>query len=234
MNRRQETRELLRGTVFVLALAGSACAFNAGARAAEAEDSADISAVQEALDANGLRDAPDAGATQPAPDSESIRQQRPTGEDARAARHKRQLARSDRATRRASQNTAIPAATPSPEDLAGIDVFFKLAFQPDRGEPTTGRWIAPAYAGVQEGAEFVVEAKARGLDASGKATTISPAWVASDPNMVEVSPGAGEAVKITVRDAGQSRLIVAAPGITKELSISATYASRAMHVQISE
>jgi len=51
---------------------------------------------------------------------------------------------------------------------------------------------------------------------------------------VEVSPGAGEAVKITVRDAGQSRLIVAAPGITKELSISATYASRAMHVQISE
>ena len=227
MNRRQETRQRRRDMVFVLALAGSLLAINGTVRASETEDPTEV-------DARAMQEAFDADAQQEAPDSASIQRQRPTREEARAARHKRQLARSDRATRRASQNTAIPAATPSPGDLAGIDVFFKLAFQPDRGEPAAGRWIAPAYAGVQEGAEFVVEAKARGLDASGKATTISPAWVASDPNMVEVSPGAGEAVKITVRDAGQSRLIVAAPGITKELSISATYASRAMHVQISE
>lgn len=228
MNGRQVTRHMLRGTVFALALAVSAAAINGSARATETGDSTavDADAMEKILDAGPAPAAP--------PDGAWIQQQRTAREAAREERRRRQLARSDRSPRKASQDTTIAVAAPSPGDLIGIDVSFRLDSQLERGQVTEGRWIPPGFAGVQERAEITVEAKAQGRDTTGKATIISPLWVASDPNMVEVSPGAGEVVKITVRDAGQSSLIVAAPGFAKELSISATYSGRAMHVQNSQ
>lgn len=228
MTGRQETRKLLRSTVFAFALAASVSAINGNARSTEIEDSTEV-------DAGAMEKALDAGPAQAAsPGGAWTQQQRTARDAAREERRRRQLARTDRSRRKASQDPPIAVAAPSTGDLTGIDISFKLDSQPERGQVTAGRWIPPFFAGVQEGAEFTVEAKAQGRDTTGRAAIISPAWVASDPNMVEVSPGAGEVVKITVRDAGHSSLIVAAPGFTRELSISATYSGRAMHVQISQ
>lgn len=212
---------MLRGIVFVLALSGSVLAIDGSVRASETEDptEADVDVAQEA---------PDGAAA-----GQSLEARRQQRQAFREARRQTRLDRTPTATQRASPDKALaPAASPGAAALSGIEVSFKL--DSAQGPDTGARWVPPAYAGVQQGAEFTVEAKAWGLDAAGKTTTISPAWVAADPNMVEVSPGTGEAVKITVRDAGQSKLIVAAPGVAKELSISAISAGQAMHVQISQ
>jgi hypothetical protein len=228
MNIRQRNAEALRDRVLVLALVGSVLSFNGSAAQAEGPTEVEVDAVQETIDVDATQEAPDGAAAGQSP--ESRRQQR------QAFREARRQARLDRirpAAQKASNDKVIEAAASSSgAALTSIDVSFKLDSGNATGLPTGERWISPAFAGVQEGGQFMVEAKAEGRDGSGNAASISPAWVAADPNMVEVSPGAGAQVKITVRDSGQSRLIVAAPGFSKELSISAISAGRALHVQI--
>lgn len=115
----------------------------------------------------------------------------------------------------------------------GIRVYFKLDYR--MSGPTYGgeRWVSPpTFTFAQGGKQLTIEAKSQSVDAGGLPMDISPKWIPADPEMVEVTPGQGNEVKITVRRAGQSSLKVAGPGFSRELSIKATYQGSAIRVEI--
>jgi hypothetical protein len=56
----------------------------------------------------------------------------------------------------------------------------------------------------------------------------------SDPEMVTVSPSEGNAVRITVKHAGETNLDVAADGVSKTLSIKARQLGNAIQMEISQ
>jgi len=130
----------------------------------------------------------------------------------------------------AAQKAAAPAAA----SVADIKVSFKLDSRLTQGMYMGERWVSPpTYTGVREGKEITVDAKAEGLDTWGKPTGIALKWVPADPDMVTVTPGQRNEVKITVRRDGQSSLKIAAAGFSRELLIMATYQGNAIQVNIS-
>ncbi len=223
MNTKKQTREMLRGIVFGLALAGSVLAFTAWARASETESSteAGVSAEQ------GASDPGVTGSQQ-----RSWWQQRQERRRARAQEYSERLWSAKQA---APQNKAVPAAMPRPAALVDINVSFKLDPRLTRGLYMGERWGSPpTYSGVQEGV-FSVDARVQGLDAKGQPLDISPKWIPSDPKMVTVSPSQGNAVQITVHRAGQSSLQVTSQGFTRTLSIkAAAYRGNAIQAEISQ
>ncbi len=85
-----------------------------------------------------------------------------------------------------------------------------------------GPWApGPNFAGAT--AQDTVEVQAEGVDAAGKPVKINPEWIPSDPKMVTVSPSRGDDIKITVHRAGESKLKIAYPGLSKELVVKAEY-----------
>lgn len=132
---------------------------------------------------------------------------------------------------KASQEAAGPAAA-----LTGIKVSFKLDPRLTRGMYMGDRWVSPPVytSTVHEGKELTVEARAEGLDAGGRQVKISPTWTPADPDMVTVTLGQGNDVKITVQRAGQSSLEVASPGYSKKLAIKAIYKNNTVQVEISQ
>ena len=79
-----------------------------------------------------------------------------------------------------------------------------------------------------------MEARAHGRDARGKTLKISPTWTASDPEMVTVIPNEGDAVTITVRRAGESRVRVTSQGVAKDLTIKAADQGNVIQVEIAQ
>jgi hypothetical protein len=77
-----------------------------------------------------------------------------------------------------------------------------------------------------------VEASAGGLNGTGKPVKIKPQWIPADPGMVEVTRGQGDDVQITVKRAGESKLMVVAQGFTKELLVKAVDQGEAIAVEI--
>jgi FKBP-type peptidyl-prolyl cis-trans isomerase FklB len=121
------------------------------------------------------------------------------------------------------------AAAPAVKEL---QVSFKRdprMVDPYRG---IGVWVTGStYKGAT--AQTIVEARAEGVGASGKAFKISAQWSASDPDMVTVSPTQGDNVNITVRRAGESRVKVAYQELSKEFVVRAQYAGKFMLFEIS-
>jgi hypothetical protein len=116
----------------------------------------------------------------------------------------------------------------------GIEVSFKLDPRLTRGMYMGDRWVSPpTFTQVGEGKEVTVEAIAQGLDGTGKPVKISPEWTPEDPEMVTVTPGQGNEVKITVRREGQCKLKVVSAGISRELLIKAINRGEAIQVEIS-
>src|SRR5919197_148958 len=103
-----------------------------------------------------------------------------------------------------------------------ILVSFKV--DPRVADPTHSgtRWLSQdAYFGAN--AQDTVEARAQGLDAKGHLFAISPDWIASDPEMVTVSPSRGEYVRIVVKQPGESKLRIVAGEISSEWLDQAKY-----------
>jgi hypothetical protein len=126
-------------------------------------------------------------------------------------------------------------AAPAAEPAAASDIKFSFKLDPRLAGGTYGgeRWVSrPTYTGI--GAQNIVEVRAKVFDAAGRPTNISPKWIPDNPAMVSVTPGDGMQVKITVQGAGESKLKVAAPGFSRELSIKATKTNDVMQVQISQ
>ena len=128
------------------------------------------------------------------------------------------------------------AAPRAPGALTGIEVSFKMDPRITRGMYMGDRWISPPTftSTFQEGKETTVEARVHGVDAKKNKMKIKPKWTPSDPGMVTVTPGEGSDVKIAVKRAGKSTLNVAAPGVSKELSIKATEEGNAIRVEIAQ
>jgi hypothetical protein len=119
--------------------------------------------------------------------------------------------------------------------LTSITVLFKLDSR--MSGPTYGgeRWVSPpTFSFAQGGEQLTIEAKAQGVDTKGRPVDISPTWIPADPEMVTVTPGPRNEVKITVKRAGQTSLEVVTQGISKKLSIKAmaTHEGKALQVEI--
>lgn len=121
-------------------------------------------------------------------------------------------------------------------NLNNIKTSFKLDSRLTRGLYMGDRWVSPpTYTGVrQEGNAYTVEARVQGVDAKGGYVLINPEWIPSDREMVSVAPVQGNAVKITVKRAGESQLKLAARGFSKDLLIKATRVGKALQVEISQ
>jgi hypothetical protein len=135
-------------------------------------------------------------------------------------------------TRPAASQGHAPRAPGGP---AGIAVSFKL--DPRLATPTYGgeRWVSPpTYTRMGEGKTCTVEARAQGLDATGRRVPISPQWTSADPDMVSVTPSVGNDVRILVQRAGESTLRVSSAGLTKELAIKAVYQNDVLQAAIAQ
>jgi hypothetical protein len=123
---------------------------------------------------------------------------------------------------------------PDATGLGDIMVSFKLDPLLTRGMYMGDRWVSPpTFTTVKEGKGLTVVAKARGLSATGKPIRINPEWIPADADMVAVKPGRGGTVQIIVKRAGRTTLKVGSQGISKELSIKATYQDNTIQVDIS-
>jgi FKBP-type peptidyl-prolyl cis-trans isomerase FklB len=139
-------------------------------------------------------------------------------------------AASDQQTKNQAQE---PAPAPAAGRPAAIQLSFKLDPRLSGGTYGGERWVSPSTF-VGASAQDTIEIKAVGKNAQGKPVPIKPTWTASDAGMVAVSPAQGDAVKITVKKAGQSSLQVSSAGITRALSIKAEYKNSAIQVAIAQ
>jgi len=128
-----------------------------------------------------------------------------------------------------AQGAAAPASTGS---VTAINLSFKRdprMVDPFRG---IGPWVTGSnYTGAT--AQDTVEARAEGMNAAGKPIKISAEWIASDAEIVTVSPSQGDDVKITVHKAGESKLKITYQGLSKELLVKAKFVGKFMLFEIS-
>jgi hypothetical protein len=116
----------------------------------------------------------------------------------------------------------------------------KIAFKDPRASDTVEggeRWSStPTFtSAVQGGKEATVEAKAVSIDANGTQGDATAEWTATDPEMVTVTPGQRNQVKITVHRVGESKLTVASNGVSEELLIKAkSVDNNAIQVEIGQ
>jgi hypothetical protein len=135
-----------------------------------------------------------------------------TEAESRAALHRLQLE-----LKRAPQRDKLAAAAAA----GAIEVSFKLDPRVTKSLYMGERWVSgPAFssASVPEGEAITVEARAR-RPRAGVAGKIGPTWIASDPEMVTITPVQGDYVKLTVRRAGESTVTVKHGGLSTAFAV---------------
>lgn len=153
-----------------------------------------------------------------------------TEAEVRAAGHRLQLELKQR--KRAPQREKLGAAAPA----GGLQVSFKLDPRVTKSLYMGERWVSGATyssAPAPEGEAITVEARARraGAAAAGKA---SPRWIASDPEMVSISPGEGDDVKLTVRRAGESTVTVSQGDLSRVFTVKTVRQADQWRVELSK
>jgi hypothetical protein len=129
----------------------------------------------------------------------------------------------------AAPEVALAAA---PAVLAGINVSFKVDPRIAKGLYMGDRWAPVPFSQVGETRQVTVEARAEGIDGSGKPVAIEPQWITADPELASVSPERGKAVLITALRPGESSLRVVSEGISRDLAVKAAYKGEVLQVQI--
>jgi FKBP-type peptidyl-prolyl cis-trans isomerase len=133
-----------------------------------------------------------------------------------------------------SVQQASAAVTPTATGLAGINVSFKVDPRIAKGLYMGDRWAPVPFSQIGETKQVTVEARAEGIDGSGRPVSVSPRWIAADPQVASVSPGQGKAVRITALQPGESRLRVVSDGVSRDLSLKAAYKGEVLQVQITQ
>jgi len=143
---------------------------------------------------------------------------------------------SENAAKSRSEGDAPPdgSAAATVSALAGINVAFKLDPRITRGLYMGDRWVPLPYTQIGEAKQVTVEARAEGVDDKGKAVSVSPEWTPADPAMVTVTPGRGNAVKITALRPGESSLQVTSQGVSRGLAVKAAYKGEVLQVEIAQ
>ena len=154
--------------------------------------------------------------------------------DLRRELRRRQIALQSGKLSKNKQGGSATDTAPTVATLTDIKVSFKLDPRLTHGVYMGDRWVSPpTYTRVQEpGKPLTVDARVEGLDAKGRPMSISPDWIPSDPDMVTVTPDKDGAVNIIVQHTGESRLMVTAAGVSRELFIRAKSENDAMQVEI--
>jgi FKBP-type peptidyl-prolyl cis-trans isomerase FklB len=121
-----------------------------------------------------------------------------------------------------------------PVDLPRLVVSFKLDPSMMGGSYAQPGWVTPqVYQGVS--GQNTVEAKVDGIDASGNPVRgIKAEWIPEDPEMVTVSTGQDNLVKILIHRPGQSNVMVVSDEMTQTLSINAITTNGVLQVVISQ
>jgi FKBP-type peptidyl-prolyl cis-trans isomerase len=134
------------------------------------------------------------------------------------------------------QKASEPVPVDSAIPVSDLRISFKL--DPRLSGPTYGgeRWIAssPFTSLAQVGTQASVDAKADGVAKNGAPLRTAVQWTPSDPEMITVAAAEDTQVKITVHHAGESKLIVASNGISKELRVKAKYVGNTTQIEISQ
>ena len=134
------------------------------------------------------------------------------------------------------QQAAEPAEVASSVPLSDIRISFKL--DPRLSGPTYGgeRWIAssPFTSLAQLGTQATVEAKVDTLAKNGAPIRTAVEWTPADPEMITVAQTENSQVKITVHHAGESKVMVASNGISKQLLVKATHVGNSTQIEISQ
>jgi len=130
---------------------------------------------------------------------------------------------------------AINAAPADRTPLKDIEISFKLDPRLTQGLYMGNRWVSPpTFSDTRrEGDTYTLEARVQGITADGRRVRVSPEWIPSEPEMVQVSAAGDDTTRILVTQPGESRLILATPGFSKELRITATRDGNTMQVQVS-
>lgn len=164
---------------------------------------------------------PHEGSRSQRPSAAEALQQRPAGPEAGAA---------------PQAETASPARSPAgAPGVARIDLAFKLDPRVTRSLHMGDRWVSPpSYTSTGPLDRVSVDARARVVGGSPGTARPLPIWIASEPDMVEVSPEEAEQVRITVWRTGQSSLTVESGGVARTLKIRAAQVSGALRVDISQ
>jgi hypothetical protein len=116
-----------------------------------------------------------------------------------------------------------------------LDLSFKMDRRLTRSLHIGDRWISPpTYTRSGGPTTVTVQARAR-LVGIGDETAQPPvAWLASEPDMIQVSPEEGHEVEITIWRAGESSLAVSSNGMTRTLDVKAVEAGGGLRVAISQ
>ena len=126
------------------------------------------------------------------------------------------------------ESKATPRA-PGP----ALELSFKLDSRLSGGTYGGDKWVSPQVF-VGASAQQSVDVRAVGRDARGRTVAVRARWLPSDSGMISVSPAEGDAVTITVKSAGQSRLSVVVGELRKELMIQAEYKGKEIQVSIDQ
>jgi hypothetical protein len=134
----------------------------------------------------------------------------------------------------AIQDASAPAASTGTGALAGINVSFKVDPRISKGLYMGDRWVPVPYSQMGETRQVTVEARAEGVDLSGRPVSIDPSWIPADPDVATVAPGQGKEVRITALRPGESSVQVISEGVSRQLALKAAYKGDVLHVEISQ
>jgi hypothetical protein len=141
-------------------------------------------------------------------------------------------ARSASSPQPAGTSTRQLAGSPAPPTAAAIMIAFKLDPRLTRGLHMGTRWVSPArYVATRSGPLVTLQARAQSADAGRDAT--GAAWLASQPDMVALSPDHGREVEITVLREGESELVVTQGNAVTKLAVKAAREAGIWRVELS-
>jgi FKBP-type peptidyl-prolyl cis-trans isomerase len=119
--------------------------------------------------------------------------------------------------------------------LERIEFSFRVDPRVAKGLYMGDRWISPPTFSISQPLEgAAVDARASGKDRAGKELAIKPRWVPEDPEMVGVTPSEGGDVRIAVRRAGKSRVLVSTDEASSELTIKAVQQGETLSIEIAQ
>ncbi|MBM4295874.1 MAG: hypothetical protein FJ126_13370 [Deltaproteobacteria bacterium] len=126
-------------------------------------------------------------------------------------------------------------AEPQQPQLASLRVWYKNEFITPQGSYLGEVWNdLDRFQRNRGGRTFTHDLKAVGLDSQGKQVAVDATWTASNPAMVDLSPGQGRQVKLTIKKAGKSAILVNAGKVTRKLTVKAAYRKGEMLVEITQ